>query len=188
MKDEKQTIQNALRETVGNTDSNEKLIQLMTSYENLVFSICLKMCGDYFAAQDITQETFISAFEHLESLSEGSEKAWICRIASNKCIDYLKSSERKTTPTPDTEMPENVTSRDGPLETFVAKDVYKEFTENCNALPDNYKEAARMHFIDGLTAKEISLKTGVPLKNVQTRIYRAREMLKTKMRKEDFLS
>ena len=173
---------------MGNTDSKEKLIQLMTSYENLVFSICLKMTGDYFAAQDITQETFISVFEHLESLSEGSEKAWICRIASNKCIDYLKSSERKTSPTPEEEMPENVTSRDGPLETFVAKDVYKEFTESCAALPDNYKEAARMHFIDGLTAKEISLKTGVPLKNVQTRIYRAREMLKTKMRKEDFLS
>ena len=173
---------------MGNTDSKEKLIQLMTSYENLVFSICLKMTGDYFAAQDITQETFISVFEHLESLSEGSEKAWICRIASNKCIDYLKSSERKTSPTPEEEMPENVTSRDGPLETFIAKDVLLEFTENCSALPDNYKEAARMHFIDGLTAKEISLKTGVPLKNVQTRIYRAREMLKTKMRKEDFLS
>ncbi len=173
---------------MGNTDSNEKLIQLMTSYENLVFSICLKMTGDYFTAQDITQETFISAFEHLESISEGSKKAWICRIASNKCIDYLKSSERKAHPTPQEEMPENVTSRDGPLETFVAKDVMKQFTDNCSALPDSYSEAARMHFIEGLTAKEISLKQGIPLKNVQTRIYRAREMLKTKMRKEDLLS
>ena len=173
---------------MGNTDSNEKLIQLMTSYENLVFSICLKMTGDYFAAQDITQETFISAFEHLKDLSEGSEKAWICRIASNKCIDYLKSSERKATPTPEEEMPENVTSRDGPLETFVAKDVMKQFTDSCGALPDSYSEAARLHFIDGLSAKEISLKQGVPLKNVQTRIYRAREMLKAKMRKEDLLS
>ena len=85
-------------------------------------------------------------------------------------------------------MPENVTSRDGPLETFVAKDVMQQFTDSCNALPDSYSEAARMHFIEGLTAKEISLKQGVPLKSVQTRIYRAREMLKTKMRKEDFLS
>lgn len=187
MKDEK-TYQNALREKVGNTVSNEKLIQLMTSYENLVFSICLKMTGDYFAAQDITQETFISAYSHLDELSPGSEKAWVCRIASNKCIDYLKSSERKAHPTPEEEMPENVTSRDGPLETFVAKDVMQQFIDSCNALPDSYNEAARMHFIEGLTAKEISLKQGVPLKSVQTRIYRAREMLKTKMRKEDFLS
>ena len=173
---------------MGTTDSKDKLIQLMTSYENLVFSICLKMTGDYFAAQDITQETFISAFEHLESLTEGSEKAWVCRIATNKCIDYLKSSERKAEPTPEEKLPENVTSRDGPLEMFVAKDVLTDFTNKCSALPEDYSTAAQMHFIDGLTAKEISLKTKVPLKTVQTRIYRARQMLKDKVRKEDFLS
>ena len=50
---------------MGNTDSKEKLIELMSTYKNLVFSVCLKLTGDYFAAEDITQETFISAYEHI---------------------------------------------------------------------------------------------------------------------------
>ncbi len=173
---------------MGNTDSKEKLIELMTSYGNLVFSICLKMTGDYFASEDLAQETFISAYEHLEGLSPGSEKAWICRIASNKCIDYLKSAKRNEAPTPEEEIPENASSKDEPFEHYSAKDVISQLQEKCNALPKSCKTEAEMYFVRGSTAKEISEKTGTPLKSVQTRIYRAREMLKNTVRKEDFLS
>ena len=41
------------------------LTQMMHDYQNLVFSVCVKMTGDYFAAEDISQETFISAYRHL---------------------------------------------------------------------------------------------------------------------------
>ncbi len=172
---------------LGNTDSKEKLIELMNKYQNLVFSICLKMTGDYFCAEDITQETFISAYEHLENLDETLEKAWICRIASNKCIDYLKAAERRAAPTAEEEMPETV-SRDGPFEEFFAKDIVENIREKCDDLPKTYAFAAEMYFVDGMTAKEISEKTDTPLKSVQTRIRRAREMLQKKVRKEDFLS
>ena len=36
----------------------------MDSYQKLVFSICYKMTADYFAAEDLAQETFLSAYEH----------------------------------------------------------------------------------------------------------------------------
>ena len=172
---------------MGNTDSKEKLIELMNKYQNLVFSVCLKMTGDYFTAEDITQETFISAYEHLESFEENAEKAWICRIASNKCIDYLKAAERRAAPTAEEEMPQ-VADRSGPLEEFLARDVVEQVKEKCCNLPETYAFAAEMYFVDGMTAKEISEKTDTPLKSVQTKIRRAREMLQNKVRKEDFLS
>ena len=56
------------------------------------------MTGDYFAAEDLTQETFLSAFRHMDSFTGTNEKAWLCRIASNKCIDYLKSAGRRQIP------------------------------------------------------------------------------------------
>ena len=62
---------------MGKTDSKEKLIELMSTYKNLVFSVCLKLTGDYFAAEDITQETFISAYEHINEFDGSSEKAWL---------------------------------------------------------------------------------------------------------------
>ena len=159
----------------------------MNRYQNLVFSICLKMTGDYFAAEDITQETFISAYEHLEGFDEAHEKAWICRIASNKCIDYLKAAERRIAPTAEEEMPQE-TARGGPLEEFLARDVVEQVKEKCVGLPETYAFAAEMYFVNGMTAKEISEKTDTPLKSVQTRIRRAREMLQKQVRKEDFLS
>ena len=171
---------------MGKTDSKEKLIELMSTYKNLVFSVCLKLTGDYFAAEDITQETFISAYQHMSELEGGSEKAWLCRIASNKCIDYLRAAERRSVATPNDELPQTeALSRDGPLEQYVTADIVKSFRDSCDGLPEPYRTPARLHFEEGLTAKEISLRTGTPLKTVQSHIYRAKEMLKKKIRKED---
>ena len=72
---------------MGEIGSKEKLIELIAEYKNLVFSVCIKMTGDYFASEDITQETFISAYEHWGEFDGSNEKAWLCRIAANKCVD-----------------------------------------------------------------------------------------------------
>ena len=50
---------------MGKIDSRENFIRLINQYQNLVFSICLRLTGDYFAAEDLTQETFIAAYGHL---------------------------------------------------------------------------------------------------------------------------
>jgi RNA polymerase sigma-70 factor (ECF subfamily) len=78
--------------------------------------------------------------------------------------------------------------RDGPLETYIARDVEKRFFDRCNELDEPYRSAAVGHFIQGKTAKEISLEKGIPLKTTQSHIYRAREMLKKIIRKEELLT
>ena len=174
---------------MGKIDSKKKLIELMSQYKNLVFSVCLKMTGDYFTAEDITQETFLSAYQHINECEAGAEKAWLCRIAGNKCIDYLRAAERRAVSTPDDEMPVmQGQSRDGPFEQFVATDIMQSFRDSCKELSEPYRTPAMLYFEDGLTAKEIALRTGEPLKTVQSHIYRAREMLKKKIRKEDLMA
>ncbi len=170
------------------TDSREKLIELMNTYRNLVFSVCLKLTGDYFTAEDITQETFISAYEHLDEFDGASEKAWLCRIASNKCIDYLRAAERRTTPTLEEEILQKEDAREGPLNLFTSMDVLNQVEKKCHELPEGYAEIAKMYFIKGMTAKAISEKENLPIKTVQTKIYRARDMLKKTVRKEDLLA
>lgn len=166
-------------------DSKEKFIRLIQRYQNLVFSICLKMTGDYFAAEDLTQETFISAYKHLGEFNGQSEKAWLCRIAGNKCIDYHRAAARRMVPTTEEEMPDVATGEnDTPLHTIINKQVLEELARCCEELPPPYKEVALQHFLEGQTAKEISEQTGVGINTVQTRIYRAREKLKISYRKE----
>lgn len=81
--------------------SESRLAELIDTYGKLVFSICYKITGDYFTAEDITQETFLTVFQKYETFDGSNEKAWICRIATNKSIDFLRSAGRKGVPTED---------------------------------------------------------------------------------------
>lgn len=170
---------------VENIDSKDKLIRLIQLYQNLVFSICLKLTGDYFAAEDLTQETFVAVYQHIDELPKEAEKTWICRIASNKAIDYCRAAARKMIPTLESEMVgEAVIDHNEPLHKLLNLEVLEELERCCNALPPPYDKVAKAHFLEGKTAREIAEESGVLKNTVQTQIYRAREMLKKSFRKE----
>ena len=168
-------------------DSRENLIRLIEQYQNLVFSICLKMTGDYFTAEDLTQDTFIGVYQNWSKFDGENEKTWICRIATNKCIDYNKAAARKVIAL-DEEMLEDTPDYEEPLQEVLNKETMSNFSQAINSLEEPYKSVARKHFIDGKTAKEISIETSVGLKTIQTQIYRARSTLKKIVRKEDLLT
>ncbi len=150
------------------------------------------MTGDYFTAEDIAQETFLSAYTHMDRFDGTNEKAWLARIAANKCTDYLRSTANRAVPTAEEEMPEptpepgmnNSSISSNPSDIYEAEDVINCFTRYCDNLPEGYGDIAKEHFIDGRTAKEIAEEKGSNLKTVQTKIYRAREMLKKNCGKE----
>ena len=166
-------------------DSKENLIRLINQYQNLIFSICLKLTGDYFAAEDLTQETFLSAYKYIDTFDGQSEKAWICRIASNKAIDYLKAAKRREVPTMQEDMQGKMAANEAdPLQKVINREVMEEMKERCAALKHPYCDVAVEHFIKGKSAKEIAMQSNIPLNTIQTRLYRAREMLRTTMDKE----
>ena len=166
-------------------DSKETLIRLISQYQNLVFSICLKLTKDYFVAEDLTQETFLSAYKHLDQYSLEAEKAWLCRIASNKCIDYLRAAARRDILTEeDTIHSLEQPAREEPMRQVLNSEILEELRFCCNALSPPYREVAIAHFMDGKTAKEIAQESQTSINTVKSHIYRAREMLKKSYRKE----
>lgn len=166
-------------------DSKDNFIEMVEQYRNLVFAVCLKMTGDYFAAEDLAQETFISAYKHYDNVVGEDKKAWLCRIASNKCIDWHRACARKVIPMAQEDMPLPPKNEEDELfRTVMNHQVMEELKLCCNALKSPYKETAVMYFGEGLTAKQISERTGVGINTVQTRIQRARKKLKTSYRKE----
>lgn len=169
---------------MGKIDSKENFIRLINQYTNLIFSICLKLTGDYFAAEDLTQETFISAFQNYDKFEGGNEKAWLCRIASNKSIDYCRAAARRMVPTEDEKLDVGTADGDNPLRNILNREVLEELERCCEALSPPYDQVARRHFIEGKTAKEIAEQSGIGLNTVKTQIHRAREMLKKTLRKE----
>ena len=65
---------------------------MVRQYEKLVYTVCCQLVHDHQLAEDLSQETFVSAYLHMESCPPGAEKPWLCRIAVNKAKDHLKSA------------------------------------------------------------------------------------------------
>ena len=103
--------------------TEEKLSELIDTYDKLVFSICYKLTGDYFMAEDLMQETFLSAFQKYDSFDGSNEKAWICRIATNKSIDYMRSAGRRSVPTEDAFFELAVEQRGSPEEICMEEEI-----------------------------------------------------------------
>lgn len=165
--------------------TNENFIRLIEQYQNLVFSICLKMTGDYFTAQDLSQETFVAAYKHLDDFDGQSEKAWLCRIASNKCIDYLKEAKRREMPVISDEMDtEDMVDTKDPLTCILNQEIMEELKHCCEALSPPYREVAICHFVEGRSAGEIATLKKMNIHTVNTRLLRAKKMLKLSFRKE----
>ena len=78
----------------------EPFTQMVHKYQNLVFSICVKMTGDYFAAEDLTQETFLSE-DKAKFIDKKNEyyKALIKQVTSKDILpgvmDFLNESKKQ---------------------------------------------------------------------------------------------
>jgi len=160
------------------------LEQLVMQYQNLVFSLCYRMTGDYFAAQDLTQDTFLSAYRNIGDFDRKHEKAWLCRIASNKCIDYLKSAGRRVVASEEEELDRNPSVRGDPEKHAVEEEVRATLLARCQSLKPPYDEVARLYFYEECRPEEIARRVGRNLKTVQTQIYRARDRLRELYRTE----
>ena len=158
--------------------SQSRLSELIDEYEKLVFSICYKLTGDYFIAEDLAQETFLSVFQKYDSFDGSNEKAWICRIATNKSIDYMRRARSRAIPTED-DFFEVVTEKGkGPEEQCMEEEIKSRLAENCRSLKPPYNEIARDYYLREMSAQEIAHSRNVNLKTIQTQIYRARDLLR----------
>lgn len=165
--------------------SQSRLCELMDAYDKLVFSICYKITGDYFIAEDLAQETFLSAYQKYETFDGQNEKAWLCRIATNKSIDYIRSNGQRAVPTQDTFFESLTEQKASPEEACVEQEAKSRIYQYCSSLKPPYDEIAREYYLEEMTAAQIAKKRQMNLKTVQTQIYRARSMLQKLCRKEE---
>lgn len=119
-----------------------QLEKAMEQYEKLIFSICYRMLGDYFDAQDMTQETFLTYYKVLDRFDGQNEKAFLTKIATNKCLDFLKSKRRKEMPTEDGILESNVGTVSSLEESFLEKEINEELSNACRTLKPPYDEVA----------------------------------------------
>lgn len=159
---------------------------MIDQYQNLIFSICFKLTGNYLESQDLTQETFLSAYTHLSDFDGKNERAWLSRIATNKSLDYIKKSKRSTLASEDTMFEEIPSKEPTPERASLERDVRERLRAYCKQLSPPYDEIAEYYFYQELEVWEIASILERSEKTVWTQIYRAKAQLKKLYRKEGY--
>lgn len=169
--------------------TDEKFKDLVIQYEKLVFTVCYQLVRDYHESQNLTQETFLAAYRHIDTYQGDNYKPWLIRIASNKAKDYLKSAYARRVQLDDDSVGEQmIDMRAGPDDAYIQKETSAAILQAIHNLKEPYQKAVSMYFLEEKSAEEIAEILGRPVKTVQTQIYRGkfllREMLKETVGKE----
>ncbi len=163
----------------------EQFANCIEEYERLVFTICYSFVRNYFDAENLAQETFLSAYRNIEKFDGRNLKAWMCTIAANKCRDFLKSPARSTVSLSQEDLEYLEDGRDSPEDIALEKDVEERVQSLCTKLKEPYKTVAVNYFCKGLKLSEVAVNTGQNLKTLQMQLYRAKQLLRA-LWKEEF--
>lgn len=164
--------------------TDAEFTKLVLQYNKLIFTVCQRFVNDYQEAENLTQDTFLTAFRAIDQFVGENYKPWLVRIAINKCKDYLKSAYYRTTQAAEAELLDSFPA-DDPVETRVERNVdIEQIRQACESLPEPYREVALLHFMEDMSFDAIARRLNRPVKTVQTQGYRARDKLK-KMLKEE---
>lgn len=127
-------------------------------------------------AKDIAQESWVIIIEKLHTLKDANSfKTWACRIVYTKAIDGLKLRNKYDRNLETTELADApsriVEDHNNIKETMLLKAIQK--------LPLEKQEVIRLFYAESYSIKEISLLLNIPIGTVKTRLFKAREKLKS---------
>ena len=173
-----------------NGDS-EAFTALVTRYQNRIFNTILRLIGDYETALDLTQETFLRAYQNLSGFQKKSAFfTWLFRIAINIATSKRRQYARR---------PRNFhfSQYDGdagnnnyieppdeqplPPDVLLQQEMQSLLQQEICALPDEFRQVLILRDIEGLSYEEIHLIVDCPIGTVRSRLHRARAMLKDRL-------
>lgn len=156
--------------------------RLVEHYQTSIYNVALRMVGDAAVAEDITQETFVSAFRALHTFSAGNFRAWLFRIATNACRDHLRSAQvrRNTSLDALADAPNfNFTSEEElPEEYAIRRELSSFIQQSLGTLPRDQRMALILVDIQACSYEEAAQILKTPIGTVKSRLSRAREAMR----------
>lgn len=159
---------------------------------NSMYNFAFRLTNDEDDANDLVQDTYLKAFRFIGSFEKGTNaKAWLFRILKNSFInDYRKRSKepnkvdyQEVETYYDSEEAAG-TEQTSDLRVEAVQDMIgDEIATALNALPVDFRTAIILCDIEGFTYEEMAKILDIPIGTVRSRLHRARQLLKDKLRK-----
>lgn len=166
---------------------------LIRQHERLVAHMISRLVKNEEEREELCQDVFLKVYEKLAEFNFQSKlSTWIATIAYRHAINHVRKRKLLYTAIPEAESftahftedvnPESL-MEDRDMDTFVMKQV--------DLLPTNYKLVLTLYHVEGMTYEEIGTVTNMPEGTVKNYIFRARTLLKEKVKsilpKEEWL-
>ena len=148
---------------MGQLTRNEVFTLAVQRYSDTVYRTAVHNCRCTADAEDVVQDVFEKLL-HYNGIFESEEhlKAWLLRVAINRCRDLTRAAHQKDTDA----------FEDGSV------------LDAVRALPENYRNAIYLHYYEGYTAAEIGRMMAVPTNTVLSWLRRARAQLHMMLKEE----
>jgi RNA polymerase sigma factor (sigma-70 family) len=163
---------------------------LLVKHRSAIFHVVSKIVRNHEESQDLVQETFMKAFNALESYrSEYRFSTWLYKIAANCAIDFVRKKRIEAM-----SLDRPIETKDGqvelelpdrtwdPEQDLVRKQKLQSIDQAIESLPDKYREVIIFRHRDDKSYEEIAGILKTPVGTVKARIFRARELLKKKLK------
>ena len=176
--------------TAASNSDLDAFNQLVLSHQDLAYQHAYSLLGDTALAEDVTQESFIKAFQGLKTFRGGSFRGWLLRIVTNSAYDILRRSQRHPTQPlfPEDDNGEELESAPWLADpaasvqnTVEQKELSEELRILLEQLPDAYRSVLTLVDIYQFDYVEAAETLRIPIGTVKSRLARARLRMKEKL-------
>jgi RNA polymerase sigma-70 factor (ECF subfamily) len=160
------------------------------SYQDRIYNLAVRILGDQDSAEDITQNTFLTAYLNLPRFRNGSFRSWLYRIATNACYDVHRRHKRY--PVVSIESEDLAEERFLPLSDYSSSNTLPELEVERHELEQVVQKALSHLDVDqrsvvvlvdvqDIDYQEAAHILGIPIGTVKSRLARARQHLRHEM-------
>jgi RNA polymerase sigma-70 factor (ECF subfamily) len=162
---------------------------LVGKYQDMVYTLCLRMLSNEADAMDAAQEVFVKAFRSMKSFQERSKfSTWLYRIAYNHCISVIRRNVKVidlVDELPDEEVGGEEVSG---IEALGREERARYLRMALEALPETDAVVVTLFYFEELSLDEIAEVTGLTGSNIRIKLHRSRKkmykVLSEKLRSE----
>lgn len=176
-----------------NIVTREEFENLLIKYEQDVYSICIRLAGSRAEADDLFQDTWLAAMEQMEELDFGKNpKSYLM----GKAILLWKAKKRKfarrTRIAPQMNITEQMeesfpaSGQDSPEQELENRELADALRKAVAGLREKYRTVVELYYALDLPAHEIADILKIPQGTVESRLYKARKLLKQRMEEQGY--
>ena len=151
---------------------------LVDKYKGSVHALAYRKLGDFHTAEEITQDTFLKAYQKLSTLKDPVRfPGWLYVIAARCCISWLRQNRLQTESFDSLKREMNTQS----WAKYADARLHEEVHNALESLPESERTVLTLYYMAGMTCEEIGRFIGTSCGAIRDRLYRARIRLKEEL-------